>query len=86
MTWANPHLLWLLLGVVALALMTWRWHVIVRRTRAGIGAGVPHLTASVGHKREVLRSLLLWSGLALLVVAIAGPRWGARIACSTKMI
>ncbi len=78
MTWANPHLLWLLLGVVALALMTWRWHVIVRRSRAGVGAGVPHLSASVGHKREVLRSLLLWSGLALLVVTLAGPRWGAR--------
>ena len=77
MTWANPHLLWLLLGVVALALLTWRWHVTARRTRAGIGAGVPHLTASVGHKREVLRSLLLWSGLALLMVALAGPRWGA---------
>lgn len=78
MTWANPHLLWLLLGVAALAVLTWWWKVSARRTRAGVGAGVPHLTAAIGHKREVLRGLLLWSGLGLLVVTLAGPRWGAR--------
>lgn len=78
MTWANPHLLWLLLGVAALAAGSWWWHAIIRRARAGVGAGVPHLTMGVGHKREVLRSLLLWSGLALLVVTLAGPRWGTR--------
>ena len=77
MTWANPHLLWLLAGVVLAAALTWWWRASARRLRAGVGAGVPHLTAGVGHKREVLRSVLLWSGLALLMVTLAGPRWGS---------
>ena len=78
MTWAHPHLLWLLVAVALAALLTGWWHRAARRTRAGVGAGVPHLTAAVGNKREVLRHVLLWSGIALLVVTLAGPRWGAR--------
>jgi Ca-activated chloride channel family protein len=78
MTWSSPHLLWLLAGVALLAALSWWWHAAVRRSRAGIGAGVPHLTGAVGRKREVLRSVLLWSGLALLIVTLAGPRWGIR--------
>jgi Ca-activated chloride channel family protein len=78
MTWGHPHLLWLLLAVAAAGGLTWWWRLAVRRTRAAVGAGVPHLSAAVGRKREVLRTLLLWSGLALLVVTLAGPRWGAR--------
>lgn len=78
MTWAHPLLLWLLVAVVALAVLTWWWTTSIRTTRAGVGAGVPHLSGSVGRKREWLRRVLLWSGLALLVVTIAGPRWGAR--------
>ena len=78
MTWANVHLLWLLPAVAIVAALVAWWRTRVYRARTGVGAGVPHLTAGVGRKREVLRSLLLWSGLALLVVALAGPRWGAR--------
>jgi Ca-activated chloride channel homolog len=78
MTWAHPHLLWLLVAVVALLSWSIWWRGSVRRARAGVGAGAPHLSAGIGHKREVLRSILLWTGLALLVVTIAGPRWGAR--------
>jgi Ca-activated chloride channel family protein len=78
MSWADAHLLWLLPVVALLAALRWWWSRAVRRARAGVGAGVPHLTAGVGRKREVVRSVLLWSGLALLVVALAGPRWGAR--------
>jgi Ca-activated chloride channel homolog len=78
MTWANVHLLWLLVGVVALAALIWWWRSAVRRSRAGVGAGVPHLTPAMGRKRDVLRTVLLWSGFALLIVTLAGPRWGAR--------
>lgn len=78
MTWANPHLLWLLLGVAAAAALTWWWCRSAQRSRAAVGAGVPHLTGGVGRKREVLRRVLLWGGLALLIVTLAGPRWGAR--------
>ncbi len=78
MTWSHPHLLWLLLALAGLAILALWWRRNARRARAGVGAGVPHLTAGVARKREVLRALLLWGGLALLVVALAGPRWGAR--------
>jgi Ca-activated chloride channel family protein len=37
---------------------------------------VPHLTLAVGRRRERLRAALLWLGLALIALAIAGPRWG----------
>lgn len=78
MTWGNESLLYLLIGVYALAIASVWWSSSVSRTRGGIGVGVPHLTATVGHKREILRRVLLWSGLALLVVTLAGPRWGQR--------
>ncbi len=77
MSWAHPHLLWLLLAVVGVIGLTFWWQRCARRSRAAVGVGVPHLTAGVGHKRAVLRSVLLWSGLSLLIVALAGPRWGA---------
>ena len=77
MSWANPHFLWLLLAVVGVIGLTFWWLRCARRSRAAVGVGVPHLTAGVGHKRAILRSVLLWSGLSLLIVALAGPRWGA---------
>jgi Ca-activated chloride channel family protein len=77
MSWAHPHLLWLLAGLAALALLDWSWRRAVRRRRAGVGAGVTHLTRGVGRGRERLRAMLLWLGLAGLVVSLAGPRWGA---------
>src|SRR5687768_9768009 len=76
MTWRSEPLLYLLIGVFALAALTAWWSSAAHRARAGVGAGVPHLTAGVGYKLEALRSSLLWSGVALLVVALAGPRWG----------
>jgi Ca-activated chloride channel homolog len=77
MSWAHPHFLWLLLAVVVLIGLTFWWRRSARRSRAALGAGVPHLTAAVGHKRTILRAVLLWSGLTLLIFALAGPRWGA---------
>ena len=77
MSWAHPHFLWLLLAVVVLIGLTFWWRRAARRSRAAVGAGVPHLTAAVGHKRTILRAVLLWSGFTLLIFALAGPRWGA---------
>ena len=77
MSWAHPHFLWLLLAIVVLIGLTFWWRRSARRSRAALGAGVPHLTAAVGHKRTILRAVLLWSGLTLLIFALAGPRWGA---------
>ena len=77
MTWANIHLLWLLLPLVLLAAMVVWWRRRIYIAQAGLGVGVHHLTAGVGRRREVMRLILLWSGLALLIVALAGPRWGA---------
>lgn len=77
MTWSSTLLLLLLPGLAAIAALRWYWSARVRRTRAAAGAGIAHLTPNVGRRREALRQLLLWSGLALGVVALAGPRWGA---------
>lgn len=77
MTWGHPLLLALLAAVAALALLRWWWGVARRRALAGIGAGVAHLTASVGRRREGVRAVLLWLGLALGCAAIAAPRWGS---------
>ena len=77
MTWSALSLLLLLPGLILLAALRWSWSARIRRIRAASGAGVAHLTANVARGREVLRQALLWSGLALGAVALAGPRWGA---------
>jgi Ca-activated chloride channel family protein len=77
MTWAHPELLWLLAALAALAVLRWRWGRGALRQRAAVGAGVPHLNGGVARRRGALRAALLWGGLALGVLALAGPRWGA---------
>lgn len=77
MTWASMLLLLLLPALALLAALRWWWSWRIRRARAGAGIGVAHLTAGVARGREGLRQALLWGGLALGVVALAGPRWGA---------
>lgn len=77
MSWGHPSLLALLAAVAALALLRWWWAARRRRALAGTGAGVAHLTASVGVRRERLRQGLLWAGLAAGALALAAPRWGA---------
>lgn len=77
MSWGHAALLGLLAAAAALALLRWWWAAARRRAIASTGAGAGHLTASVGRRREVLRLVLLWSGLAAGCVALAAPRWGS---------
>ncbi len=77
MSWGHAIVLAGLALVAALAALRWWWGARLARSCAGIGAGAPHLTAGIGRRREVLRAVLLWSGLALGVVALAAPRWGS---------
>jgi len=77
MSWAHPQLLWLIALAGAGGLLSWWWGRQVRRSRAAVGAGVPHLSAGVARHRSAVRALLLWGGLIAGVGALAGPRWGA---------
>ena len=77
MTWADPWLLLLVPLLGLLALGRWAWARVQRRRQASVGAGLSAHTRTVHRGREVLRSVLLWSGLALGLVALAGPRWGS---------
>jgi Ca-activated chloride channel family protein len=77
MSWGLPAAFLLLVALAALAALRWWWGNRVRRTQAGVGAGAPHLTASVGRRRERLRAVLLWAGLGSACIALAAPRWGA---------
>ena len=72
MTWAQPHLLWLLAALALAAGLSWWWRRHLAHRLASLG-----LPARVGQRREQLRLALLWLGLALVLVALAGPRWGA---------
>ena len=77
MTWAQSYLLALLAAVAILALGA-RWWAARRRTAArGIGATAAHLTGAIGAGRVRLAAALCWVGLGLVVIALAGPRWGA---------
>lgn len=76
-TWGREAVLLLVIPALVVAGLTSWWRAATRRRRAAIGAGIPHLTGGIGHKRELLRSVTLWTGLMLLLVVLAGPRWGA---------
>lgn len=78
MTFAHPLWLSLLFAVVALAVLAWGLRARAWRQQAGAGFGNPALCERVGQRRVVLRAVLLWSGLALCMVALCGPRWGAQ--------
>lgn len=77
MTFADIHLLGLLGVLLALALGA-AWRTRAARTHArATGVTSPVHTATVHRGRQHLRSVCLWAGLGLGVVALAGPRWGA---------
>ena len=80
MTWADPRALWLLalIPVVAAAL----WWGAARRRRAtelfGRSATVQPLIAGQAQWWRVTRSVLVLVGVALVIVAFAGPQYGSR--------
>jgi Ca-activated chloride channel family protein len=77
MSWGHPALFALLAAVALLAGLTAWWLRRISRAHASTGAGVEGLAPGVGRRRERLRALLLWAGLAMGVVALASPRWGS---------
>ncbi len=78
MLWRDPNLLWLLLGVLGVAV------VLIaalrrrgRQLRAFAEADlVARLAPDVAPGRRAWRAALRIAALALLVVALAGPKWG----------
>jgi Ca-activated chloride channel homolog len=78
MSWGEAYFLWGFIPFFVLLLLAWRWRRSLSVRHAGLGVGQQLLTPGVGRGREIVRQLFLWSGLALLIIALAGPRWGAR--------
>ena len=79
MTFAHPHLLWLLL-VLPPALLGFLWWA-ARKRRQLLTAFVqarllPELTAGISPGMEQLRRLMLVAACAALIIAIARPQWG----------
>ncbi len=74
MSWAHPLVVWLLAGLVVLAGLSAWWQWWLRQRLARLGS-----PERVGVRRERLRLALLWLGLAGVLAALAGPRWGSVI-------
>lgn len=79
MNFARPEALYLLAVAPALAVFFWIAGRAARRAIARFGD--PALLfrggAALASGRRALKSALILAGLAVLVVALAGPRWGA---------
>lgn len=76
-TWSHPMLLGLLPLVPLALLVQIAWRRRLHQQQRRLGLGDPDLDRRHSRSREVLRQVLLTSGLALLIVTLAGPRWGA---------
>ena len=81
MTFAAP--LWLLAGLVACGALAWSWRRFDARQETALRCFVApqlqaSLTQSVSRARRLARRALALSALALLFVALAGPRSGYR--------
>lgn len=80
MTWADPRALWLLAFIPLAAAALW-WNA-ARRRRAtemfGRSATVQPLIAGHAQWWRVTRSALMLVGVALVIVAFAGPQYGSR--------
>ncbi len=77
MSWSHP---WLAALAPVLALACALGGVAAahaaRRAARAVGAGDTRLTGSISRPRERVRDALLCAGLALVLLALAGPRWG----------
>ncbi len=82
MSFSSPQLLWLALVIpLALGAFLW-WSLRVRRrlmTQFIQARLLPDLLAGMSPRRVAIRSALLTLGIAMLLLAIAGPRWGYRV-------
>ena len=80
MSWADPRALWLLTLLPLAAAALW-WNA-GRRKRAtemfGRSATVESLIAGRGRLLRTTRAALLLAGIALLMIAFAGPQYGSR--------
>ena len=80
MSWADPQLLWLLAVLPAAVAALW-WNAS-RRQRAtemfGKSATVEPLVAGRAQWWRVTRATLMIVGVALMIVAFAGPQYGSR--------
>jgi len=79
MTFANPHLLWLLLVVVPAmaAFFWWAWQKRQKLAAQFIQARLlPSLTVGISARRQKIRLAALVLAVACLIVALARPQWG----------
>ena len=76
--WRNPNFLWLLAGVLALAVVLAVWlRRRARLLRAFADPALVHrLSPDVNRRRRAWRTALRVAVLAALVAALAGPKWG----------
>jgi Ca-activated chloride channel family protein len=79
-SWADPQALWLL-ALIPLAVAALWWNAR-RRKRAtemfGRSATVESLIVGRGRLLRTTRAALLLAGIALLIIAFAGPQYGSR--------
>jgi len=76
MSWGAPFLFWFLALLPVAALLRFLWGRHLRRQQLGIGATSKRHLDSRRPGLIALRQILLWSGLALAMIAGAQPRWG----------
>ena len=80
MSWADERALWLLLLVPALVGAYWWAAWRRRRATASFGHEATVQSLVVGHAQwwRLGRAILVTAGIALLIVALAGPQYGSR--------
>ncbi len=81
MAWLNPHYFWTLL-FVPLAVVLLLWAAWQRRKAHRAFGDVPlvaRLTAGVSSRRRRWKGAILTAGIALLALALAGPRIGTKL-------
>ncbi len=71
-----PWVLALLPVILVCFVVRFLYRSAIAKRQTSIGATTPHLTRSFHPAMTGLRQCFLWSGCALLIVTVAGPRWG----------
>lgn len=82
MRFARPELLWLLLALPLLGAAGWAAFRRRRRALLRFAGSTEHaarLGAGVSRHRRAVKQILLYLGLASLVLAAARPQWGSRL-------